>query len=268
MNNVETGEQSLSSILDNDEIVGMTRDFNRDTGLQTLDSFLTDFSYSFLTSDQKKKMLRNHVESHVLGLYIQMLTGISLNESRYLFNEQLSEGFVDEETKNKFKNIVTLYVQGIAGKPLTIDQLKSASPKIKSLLDKIDTFRLDTNFTEKIEPIVLPGVSRSASIEITEDIINFIKLYTPGSLLMGGKTQSQRITSPKVFERIFNLAVDPDDFEIDVSKTLETNAGTQMYAVITQQGLLQTPTKFKNLQPSKNIHFNQYFVTISTVGAT
>lgn len=85
---------------------------------------------------------------------------------------------------------------------------------------------------------------------------------------MGGKTQSQRITSPKVFERIFNLAVDPDDFEIDVSKTLETNAGTQMYAVITQQGLLQTPTKFKNLQPSKNIHFNQYFVTISTVGAT
>jgi len=43
LNNVETGEQSLSSILDNDEIVGMTRDFNRDTGLQTLDSFLYRF---------------------------------------------------------------------------------------------------------------------------------------------------------------------------------------------------------------------------------
>jgi hypothetical protein len=230
-----------------------------------LAGFLLSEEYKFLENSQKISLVFNHLSSYLLEIYVKLATGISLDETDYLVNQDLLEGRMDDDVRQQFQDLITVYVQGISGQPLTIDQLKSSSPEIKKLLDKIDTFSLDTNFTKQITPPILPGVSRSAAIEITEDLINFLKLYTPKSLLTGGKSQGQRITSPKIFERIFNLAVDPDDFEIDLEATLETKAGSRTYAAIAQRKLLETPKKLKQRPKNKNIQFEQFFVTISTV---
>lgn len=261
---------NVFDILSEKNVVEMTKDFD-DFGKrkrETFDSFLQDSDYSFLSEEDKKNMVFNHVESHVLGLYLELLTGVSSNESDYLINKDMLEGRVDDDVKQRFKSLITLYVSGLSGQALTIEQIKESSPQLEELLNKIDDFRLDNNFVEQIKPLSLPGVSRSASIELTEDLINFLKLYTPKSLLTGGKSYGQRIVSPKMFERIFNLAIDPDDFEIDLNLTLETNAGTNMYKSLSKRGLLKTPTKLVERSSATNIHFEQFFVTVSTVGAT
>lgn len=231
-----------------------------------LSGLLASSDYSFLTDQQKIQLILNHLASYVLELYVKLTTGVSLDETEYLINQDLLTGMIDEDAKERFKDLIITYIEGVSGQAITIEQLKNASPQMEELLDKIDTFRLDTNFTEQIVPPILPGVSRSASVELTEDLINFLKLYTPKSLMTGGKSQAARIVSPKIFERIFNLAVDPDRFEIDIEKTVSTSSGKKMYALLEKRGLLESPTKLKSKKPNNNIQFDQFFVTISTIG--
>lgn len=254
----------------NDQSIQFMRDFSRSANgdRQNLTSFLENEEYSFLTNEQKRSLISNHIESFVLGLYIQLLTGISTDESEYLVNEQLLEGFVDDEAKERFSDLVLTYVRGITQQPITLEQLKESSPQIKALLNKIDNFALETHFTEQISPPVLPGVGIDQRIELTEDLVNFVKLYTPKSLLTGGSVQALRITSPKLFERIYNIAVDPDDFEIDIEKTFETKSGAAMYSVLEKQGLLLSSDKIKPRRKNKTISLDQFFVNISSVGGS
>lgn len=254
----------------NDQSIEFMRDFSRRArgDLQNQEAFLNNEEYDFLSKNQKKSLVSNHIESFVLGLYTQLLTGISTDENDYLVDESLLEGFVDDEAKERFNDLVLTYVRGITQLPITLEQLKESSPQIKALLNKIDTFALETNFTDQITPPVLPGVGIDQRIELTEDLVNFVKLFTPKSLLTGGSVQALRITSPKLFERIFNIAVDPDDFEIDLDKTLETTAGTNMYAILEKQGLLATPTKIRERSKNRTISLDQFFVSVSTVGGS
>ena len=69
-----------------------------------------------------------------------------------------------------------------------------------------------------------------------------------------------------MFERIFNLAVDPDDFEIDLEKTLSTKSGARMYSSLEKMNMLKTPTKIKERSKNRTIPLDQFFVNISTVG--
>lgn len=255
----------------NDKSIEFTSDFayNSISINQDKESFLENEEYSFLSKEQKEKIAINHMENFILGLYLKLLIGVSTDENDYLVNTSLLEGYIDSESKDKFNDLVLTYVRGITKQPLTLDQLKNSSPQIKKLLEKIDTFALDTNFTEQITPPVLPGVGIDQRIELTEDLINFIKLFTPKSLLTGGKIQSLRITSPKLFERIFNLAVDPDDFEIDFEKTIETTSGKKMYSILQEKKLLKTlpngSITIKERSKNNTISLDQFFVNISTV---
>ena len=272
INNIEIKQNNFLEFL-NDKSIEITTDFggrsNKDD-YQTQESFFNNEEYSFLSNFQKRQLAINHVESFILGLYLKLLTGVSTDESDYLINDMLAEGFVSDESKEKFKDLVLTYVQGVTQQPITLENLKNSSPQIKNLLEKIDTFATQANVTEQITPPVLPGVGISERIELAEDLINFVKLFTPKSLLTGGKIQSLRITSPKLFERIFNLAVDPDDFEIDLTKTFETTSGAKMYEVLEKKGLLMKAVdgKVKIRERSKNntISLDQFFVNVSTVG--
>ena len=256
----------------NDRSIEFMRDFSdRPRGdRQNQEAFFANEEYSFLSEQQKKKLVVNHIESFVLGLYLQILTGVSTDENEYLIDEDLLEGFVDDDAKERFNDLVLTYIKGVTKQPITLQQLKDSSPQIKALLDKIDDFRLNTSFTEQISPPNLPGTSVPVEqrIELTEDLINFIKLYNPKSLLTGGNVHALRITSPKTFERIFNLAVDPDDFEIDLEKTLSTKSGERMYATLEKMDLLKTPTRIRDRNKNRTISLDQFFVNISTVGAS
>lgn len=254
----------------NDKSIEFMRDYSdRPRGdRQDQESFYENEEYSFLSKDQKKELVVNHIESFVLGIYLQLLTGVSTDENDYLVDESLLEGFVDDEDKERFNELILTYIRGLTRYPLTIEQLKNSSPQIKKLLSKIETFSLNSSITEQIAPINLPGtaIPLEQRIELTEDLINFVKLFTPKSLLTGGKIQALRITSPKLFERIFNLAVDPDDFEIDLDKTLATTSGRRMYAVLERSGLLDGPDKIRQRRKNRVISLDQFFVNISTVG--
>lgn len=238
---------------------------------QSQEAFFENEDYNFLTTKQKKKLVINHLESYVLGIYLQLLTGISTDENEYLVDDSLLRGFIDDTAQQDFTELVSTYVKGVVKQPVSLEMLKQSSPQVRGLLEKIEDFRNETNFTEQITPPELPGttVPVEQRIELTEDLINFVKLYNPKSLFTGGKIQALRITSPKLFERILNLAVDPDDFEIDMEKTFLTKSGKRMFDILQNMDLLKiskTSTKIKERNKNRTISLDQFFVNVSTVG--
>jgi len=255
----------------NNQSISLTRDFSAfgEDENQNKEDFFENKEYSFLTKSQKENLAINHVESFILGMYLRLLIGISTDENDFLVNDELFEGMIDPDSKSKFNDLILTYVKGVTQQPITLEQLKQSSPQISALLGKIETLSLNTSFAEQVNPPILPGVSISKRIELTEDIINFVKLYSPKSLLTGGKTHALRITSPKIFERIYNIAVDPDDFEIDFDKTLETVSGKAMYVVLEKKGMLikskDGKIKIKERNKNNTISLDQFFINISTM---
>lgn len=229
--------------------------------------------YDFLTQEEKEGLVENHISSFLLSVYVKLLTGVGLEENNYLVNTDLHRGFIDDDARNKFNELVEAYVSGIAGVPLTIEALKEGSPTISKMLNTVEEFGVQTGLTEQIDPPQIPGVPRSAQIEITEDLISFVKLFNARSLLTGGRAHRQRITSPKIFERIFNLPVDPDDFEIDVEQTYLTPTGKRTFIGLRAQGRLVERTRngktrffIRPRRKMQDIEFDQFFVAIKTVG--
>ncbi len=243
----------------NQSIVGESKDIRKDE------------KYSFLDHGESRDLIKNHIVSYLLEVYLKILTGISHEEGSFLLNRSFQNADVDEKAKKRFKNLMEIYVSNIAGRSITLDELKESSDLIAGLLNKIDNLGTSQSFSEQINPPNLPSVSRSASVELTEDLISFLNIFKPSNILMGGFTHRKRITSPKAFERIFNIAVDPDDFIIDVEKTNLTNSGRRAIQHLRGRKIIKIKNSQGDLEVVRNktqddIQLDQFFITISTVG--
>ena len=91
-------------------------------------------------------------------------------------------------------------------------------------------------------------------------------------MLTGGERQRRAITSPKLFERIFHVPVDPFIFEIDIEKTNLSVAGRlALQRLRVAERLVQTTDRvtgrsvmrLKRVRPNHDVIVDQYFVVLS-----
>jgi len=99
---------------------------------------------------------------------------------------------------------------------------------MNKLLNKLENNDNTEGVTGKVETS-MEDLTADANIEISENVVNFMKSFSPDSFLTGADVTSSRLVSPKLFERIFHIAVDLDEFDIDVGQTRATRAGREMY---------------------------------------
>jgi|SRR6478609_5686259 len=108
---------------------------------------------------------------------------------------------------------------GIAGSigPSTQFSKIQAQPIVKTLAAQQSIGTLESNLSSVSHrniPVMLHGL---------RTISNLTHMVTP---LADPVAVSKRIVSPKTFDRVFNVIVDPDEFEIDYDKTVQTPQGT------------------------------------------
>ena len=85
----------------------------------------------------------------------------------------------------------------------------------------------------------------------------------------------ERVIIPKVFERIFTFPVDPDNFEIDVNATLQSELGAKRGSMKTLKESSEVfydkdgneHYRFKPRPRKENFSaFNEFYVQVSSVG--
>jgi hypothetical protein len=182
---------------------------------------IDDPSYSLvLDQSQKETMIGNHVKSYLLRLYTKLLTGIDLTEDKFLLNAALRARVFDDESQRLFSELVVKRISGLVGRSLTLNELQQQNREVRQLVEK-----LTTNDATKSVPAFLDEVfddaSKQTNIILSEDLVAFSRLFSPNAILFGASSRKTRLLSPKLFDRVFNIPIDPDDFEVDI-KTMQT----------------------------------------------
>lgn len=118
---------------------------------------------------------------------------------------------------------------GIAGSVSHATQFGAipASPVIQTAQVQESIGSLSTNMSaisHRNVPVMLHGL---------RTISNLSHMITP---LADPLAVSKRIVAPKQFDRVFNVIVDPDEFEIDYAKTVKTPHGRQALQQMIQKG--------------------------------
>lgn len=154
----------------------------------TIDSLQNDQAYSFLTQDQKRLLFASHVESTMLGLYVNMLTDLQMTE----------DGFSE-----------------------------SSFARGERMSKKIDA--LTRQFLQTAKKIGLPPVSFVEILQnqsIPDEAQDVVRLMTMSPLGFEPlATVRDRVTAPRLFERVLNLPVGSEGFDLDLDTTVSTESG-------------------------------------------
>lgn len=194
----------------------------------TLNKIYTNNDYDFISNTQKYNMIKNHSQSQFLEYYIKFMTGLKITE----------EIFIPED----FQKITS---QDPAVTNLIISYLRNVKRK------NIPNVPLGTLLTDN---------------QIDQETKDTIRILSYGNILFQGDFVKKRILNYKLFDRIFNIPVNLDKFEIDVEKTLETSAGRQMYSSANFQSQIKRigEKEYFNSRDKNEASFEDVFVVLET----
>ncbi len=239
-----------------------------------------DANYDFMSIDDRRDMVRNHVLSYILELYFRLMTGIPASE-RELY-------IADPDAADTPAPFITKAI-------LTHAADKVFQVPVKSDF-KMDLSRYITSFTTEKSSFAAvfasstgaPPVSHKFNkAKLTVDLIprrRYAGIVShAGAASDAGKKRTvysdveqtaKRLLSPKLFERIFWVAVDPDDYEIDYDETMSSPVGQSTFSKLQQAGEIEVQTTTVGLQPrdvykmrdlkasQQELVFEKYFITV------
>ena len=275
-NVINSNNESLISTFDATRMMTINYDSKLNSKLESLFDIRDDEAYDFLNDQEKESLFKNHVVSYLLSLYTRMLTGLSLNEDSFIlgFDDALYD--VDAKSKKFFDALLKAHIVGIIGGGQQSSYLNNLVDRLKNVSDSREINAL----LEKIATTI-PDITSGAKIELSQDMLGFLSIFSPKSIFGGGTVHSSRILAPKLFERIFNIVVDENDFEIDLAKTTQSpnnSAGEMMYNAVksfnnSNDGMTMIKemktdgvvTSSRLVKPTgDNMSLVEYFVTIET----
>jgi hypothetical protein len=306
-------ESSLMSLLQTIP----TRDYNTDPnnrpwlsywarGAKTLNGFevaMADDSYSFLNDDEKEQIIKNHIFSYLLEVYIKLMTGINLSERSFQFQEIERPHDIDIIGKlvNTYVSYVTdkLQVKQEANQQTATEggvlfsSTNNNAAGDSTLTNSAGTqgssatnqFAAIKNNVEITVASLEKGLSQVTDKELTT-IIHGLKTISNLANIVTTLADTNTVTKinlmPSQFDRVFNVIIDPDDFELDYEKTVKNPQGKQILEQYLKNGDILTlgTQESSNTLTSMNdqfvfrdrthtegdLVFEKYFVTIETYG--
>lgn len=257
-------ELDISSTLD-DIVMGSLQYFDTaDAGspvILTGSDIIDQAEYSFLTEDQREKLVTNHAISAILETYIRLLAGFDMSESSFLIdtaNVSISSDIV-VATIALLQGL--LGMSGVGSQSVTLSQLRAENPEIDDFVTRLEEFASENGITlDTSDPAAEPTTDITGSL--TSELLSFAKVFGGASLLSGFGGLFDRITSPKSFERIFHIPIDLDSFEIDEEATALTISGQALLASQKyRQRRLSSPIVSIKTTPA-NIRLDDIFIVV------
>ena len=281
-----------------------TRDYSLNTSMgmsppsqKNTQNNLDHPSYRFLTLSQRKQMLQNHATSYLLELYVRLLTGVNVAEYNL---------YADPSSLSLSSASPLIIERAVAEIITRASGVRQRSHDTAHLFSTLTSLKRSNIFAVKE-----PGAKALGRVKITSAFSGPIissrtiqeknfEQYFPSKakeviasaavvqIIKKAKTvyndhleESKKIFLPKMFDRVFNIVVDPDDFEIDAEETLKSPSGKEAFDKLLRQDVIVGQKKqstfygqsglsdvYKVRERSINesdITFEKYFITIDTV---
>lgn len=197
-----------------------------------------DASYAFLSRLQKAQILHNHVASHLLELYIKLMTGFDVSEESFMLAEPpaiVDRPFRDQLVRHATMAAVERSRSRSVPRPKesTVDGVlftNARPPQIEHT-----SAQADSNVRVNAD-IGADSLSQRHVPHVLEAIRSVSQLNNTLTSLADPVACSHRVLCPKQFDRVFNVIIDPREFEIDDRQTTSTPQGRQALELLIKQG--------------------------------
>lgn len=140
-----------------------------------------DPKYGFLNDLQFMQLYINHTNSYLFGLYMSLFTGVKPSEDTFTFPEN-----PERILNSKMRSILA-------------DYLKRINLPVPASLKTTGEIIADPN--------------------VPDEVKDYFRLFTYGSLVMNTNEVSNRVLTPKLYDRIFYMPVQTYFMEIDIQRT-------------------------------------------------
>lgn len=187
-----------------------------------------DEQYSFLSTTQKNEMVKNHIESELLDLYIKLIAGIEINEETFT-NTTYTKANIQDQA---ILGLILSFLKNVRRKDIP-------NQPVDQLLNN-------------------PNVDQESK--------DILRLLSYGNLTFQPDFIRRRVLEPKLFDRIFHIPINIDNFEIDVEATLSSDSGKNAYTKNAVQNMIYDVDGKKYLKPKErnDLVFEDYFVVVES----
>lgn len=197
----------------------------------TLETLMSNATYSFLGDAQKTNLFYNHVQSYLLETYLMLMTGMKLREETFITDDIGDYGIA---LNPKLESALKGYVQNTYGENLN-------NQTIQQIL---------TSTTVNLE---------------AKDVVN---LFTYGSKKFEPSIMRKQVVGPKLFDRVFHIPMSTENFEVDFNLTRATESGRQaLVQNFIQEKISETSDGkmlFQSTDQLDDVVFADFFASIET----
>lgn len=244
-----------------------------------VDKVTGDVNYNFMSKDDIQSMVRNHVLSYLLEMYFRLMTGIPASE-RELFIADPDEA--DTPAPFITKAILTHAADKVFQIPVESNFKVEPSRFLSKIDREVNSFVALASNTGVAAKTAVFG-KQNISLELfPRRFFNWFVGHAGAASDAGKKhtvysnteQTAKRLLSPKLFERIFWVAIDPDDYEIDYEETMSSPVGQSTFTRLQQVGEIEVQTttvgqssrdvyKMRDLKTTQQeLVFEKYFTTV------
>jgi hypothetical protein len=238
--------------------------------------------YDFLSRKEKNDLYKNHVVSHILNLYIQILSGFNPNEFNLTIDNKFSklvesefltkfmilhiDNFFQQNSvlKNKNANIVNSFFENISNLNFQ-NEKNSIYSSVNYAIQNPDTLIDSLNLNQKLQQI-LPKLSEGLIIQLLNQINAINDISQIKSDISNPDLLFKNINNLKIFDRVFNFIIDPQDFLLDKEKICLTNQGKVIFEKLLNSGeIIEIDNSFqlKKKQSISDIaSADKYFISL------
>ena len=190
-----------------------------------------------------KSTAANEFMNLILANYIRLTTGLNTTELNFsTYSGEMVKGLSDEN--KEFKEIIdhrhhmqqffNEAISKIIGQKKSLEEILAAGKADGSMaqqtIDQIETIMAVGEMTgmdltdEQI--LNITGLTEPESLTLANDIKTLVTIWNDNNILINGKGVYAKALSGKLFDRIYNILIDPDDFQINYAASFENSENT------------------------------------------
>lgn len=232
--------------------------------------------YGFMTTQDAQAMHRNTIMSYLLELYFRLLTGIPLSE-RELYvvdpdeNDRPAPFVVQSILKQATKKIFKVEARPDYFLNYSLISAKKAVPYSIATKTSKTFGKFKSVAASKLSIMVDFNHKARAHVQSTAVVANHAAKKK--TVYTDREVAAKYMMLPKLFERVFFVDVDPDDFEIDREETFKSEVGKSTFSQLQQAGEIETKSEtlskmtrdsyyLKDHKLEKQMTFEKYFVVV------
>jgi hypothetical protein len=153
----------------------------------------------------------NHAYDMLAKTYIKVTTGMSVTENDFFIDPSIEQRLATEPDLRNLSNLMNTHISQLLGRDVTFNDYLAGDRRFRELLNRLSKGEKTGQIIDEIK-VNLEGTTEDANTLSSEDLVAFSRMISSNNPVITPGLFRDKIVSPRLFERVFSIFVNPDKF--------------------------------------------------------